>query len=65
MRKRADKGLQEGSEKVMEAQKRLGQPFIVLEGNKTGRAASEGGAGGGGERSEACVQWRRRRRRRY
>ena len=53
MRKRADMGVAEGAEKALEAQKRLGQAFIVLEGDKqqtqrVGGAAVGGGGGGGG-----------------
>ena len=50
MRKRADMGPQEGAERALEAQKRLGQAFIVLEGNskQKGSGADGGGGGGGG-----------------
>ena len=56
IRKRADRGLEEGAEKALEAQKRLGQAFIVLEGNKqagfgAGGGAARGGGGGGGTNS--------------
>ena len=48
MRKRADMGPQEGAERAIEAQKRLGQAFIVVDGNKTQKSFGAGGGGAGG-----------------
>ena len=57
MRKRADTDVQDGAERALEAKRRLGQAFIVLEGNSrqtqhggfgTGGAGAGGSGGGGG-----------------